>query len=111
MPAPTNTRFLTIVGQPSQGTCPLLRDKGRQLHCDLGTLDPGHTVGVRVLVGVRGTPGDQVHNTATAACAVSALVPCTAVDGATTRLIKGRTSPCAAITATPRGAVLRRRDP
>ena len=35
--APTNMRFLRITEPPSQGTC-TLRDRGRNLHCDLGTV-------------------------------------------------------------------------
>ena len=56
--APTNMRFLRITEPPSQGTC-TLRDRGRNLHCDLGTVGGRQTVGVRVLVGVTGRVGDR----------------------------------------------------
>ncbi len=97
-PAPANSRFLVIVHQPSQGTC-AIQDSGRKLHCGFGTLAGGHSVAVRVLVGVRGGAGDQIHNTATAGCTASgAQTVCAAVGDASTRLLAGTALPCPTIT-------------
>ncbi len=100
-PAPADSRFLLIVHKPSQGTC-AIQNRGQKLHCGFGTLDGGHSVAVRVLVGVRGGAGDQIHNTATAGCTASgAQTVCAAVGDATTRLLAGTALPCPTITATP----------
>jgi hypothetical protein len=100
-PAPASMRFLRIAEPPSQGTC-VIRNQGRNLHCDLGTLGGQQTVGVRVLVGVRGNAGDRITNSAAAACtATGPTAQCAAVAGATTRLIAGTPAACAAVSVRP----------
>ena len=98
--APKNMRFLRISEPPSQGTC-VIRDRGRTLHCDLGTVGGHQTVGVRVLVGVTGNVGDSITNNAAAACTAAGPDECAAVAGATTRLLAGAPPSCAAITIRP----------
>ena len=103
-PGPGSSRFLRILQQPSQGSC-AIRDQGRNLHCEFGTLPAHNLVGVVVLVGVRGSAGTTVRNTATAACSATGPTECVAVAGATTRLLAGAPATCAAVTVSPSALV------
>ena len=86
-PAPSGGRFGKIVHQPAQGHCDV-QQNGALLVCDLGTVQGGQTLSVRLPLTLPPTVKGPVTNTATASCTPTpATAACKAHGAATTKLL------------------------